>query len=52
MTPYRTLAGRRHSCGPIVEAKKWTAVTGKLEFVNDWDKTRQAGSSHLIGSSY
>ena len=37
--PYRTFAGRRHSRGPIEEAKKWIAVTGKLEFVNDWEKT-------------
>jgi hypothetical protein len=45
--PYRTFAGRRHSRCPIVEAKKWIAVTGKLEFANNW-----AGSSHLIGSSH
>ena len=36
-------AGRRHSRGPIVEAKKWIAVTGKLEFVNDWEKTSSGG---------
>jgi hypothetical protein len=52
LDPYRTFAGRRHSRGPIVEAKKWIAVTGKLEFVDDWEKTHQAGSSHLIRSSH
>jgi hypothetical protein len=24
-------------------AKKWIAVTGKLEFVNDWQKTPSGG---------
>jgi hypothetical protein len=38
-TPIPDFAGRRHSRGPIVEAKKWIAVTGKPEFVNDWEKT-------------
>jgi hypothetical protein len=28
---------------PIVEAKKWIAVTGKLEFANDWEKTPLGG---------
>jgi hypothetical protein len=32
--PYRTVAGRQRSRGPIVEAKKWIAVTDQLEFVN------------------
>jgi hypothetical protein len=32
--PYRAFAGRRHSRGSIVEAKKWIAVTGELEFAN------------------
>ena len=26
-----------------MEAKKWIAVTGKLEFVNDWEKTPSGG---------
>jgi hypothetical protein len=43
LDPYRTFAGRRHNRGPIVEAKKWIAVTGKLEFVNDWEKTPSGG---------
>ena len=43
LDPHRTFAGRRHSRGPIVEAKKWIAVTGKLEFVNDWEKTLSGG---------
>jgi hypothetical protein len=28
---------------PIVEAKKWIAVTGNLEFANDWEKTPLGG---------
>jgi len=41
--PYRAFAGRRHSRGPIAEAKEWIAVTGKLEYVNEWEKTPSGG---------
>ena len=34
---------RDRTSGPIVEAMKWIAVTGKLEFVNDWEKTPSGG---------
>jgi len=52
MRPYRTFAGRRQSRGPIVEAKEWIAVTGRLEFVNDWEKTPSGGVFSLDGQAH
>ena len=45
--PIPDVRGTAHSRGPIVEAKKWIAVTGKLEFVNDWEKTPSGGAFSL-----
>jgi len=41
--PIPDVRGTAASRCPIEEAKKWIAVTGKLEFVNDWEKTLSGG---------
>jgi hypothetical protein len=38
-----THTGCSRDGGTVAEAKKWIAVTGKLEFVNDWEKTTSGG---------